>query len=139
MADGSAGGEFSYQIEAEGASSFAAEGLPAGLTLNTVTGLISGTSSEQGEFWITITAENASGTGAPFSLPAASLDEEATAAEATPVHVDVLEDLVDALARQQLVALVVARARLLAAALRGLLDDPRRTPRRPAAQLARNR
>ena len=55
---------FSYQITASNSpSSYGATGLPGGLGLNTVTGLISGTPSSTGSFSSGIAATNASGTG----------------------------------------------------------------------------
>src|SRR5205823_6443722 len=57
---------FSYQITADNTdnkSSYNATGLPAGLTVNTATGLISGTSTGVGIFTVTISATNAGGTG----------------------------------------------------------------------------
>jgi uncharacterized delta-60 repeat protein len=61
---------FSYEITAtQSPTSFGASGLPAGLTVDTSTGLISGTPTEQGTFNATISASNASGTGsAPLTL-----------------------------------------------------------------------
>lgn len=44
-------------------NSFTATGLPAGLTINTNTGIISGTSTESGVFSIALTASNGSTTG----------------------------------------------------------------------------
>ncbi len=41
---------------------FAASGLPAGLTLNTTTGVISGTPTQSGTYSVTVSASNASGT-----------------------------------------------------------------------------
>lgn len=56
--------EFSYQIEASGApTGFSASGLPAGLSLNAATGLISGTPAQVGSFVITVGATNSGGTG----------------------------------------------------------------------------
>ncbi len=55
---------FSYQITADNApASFSAAGLPAGVTLDSVTGLISGTPSVTGTFDVIVTATNGSGTG----------------------------------------------------------------------------
>ena len=61
---------FSYQIEASNTpTSFGASGLPAGLTVDTATGLISGTPTVPGEYTVTISATNAEGTGsAPLVL-----------------------------------------------------------------------
>ena len=55
---------FSYQIQTvNSATSYTATGLPAGLTLNTSTGLISGTATAAGAFQVPISATNASGSG----------------------------------------------------------------------------
>lgn len=55
---------FSYQIVATGTpTSFGATGLPPGLSINSATGLISGTPSAPGTFSTTVSATNASGTG----------------------------------------------------------------------------
>src|SRR5207244_11487612 len=55
---------FSYNITAtNNPTSFNATGLPAGLTVNTSTGLISGTPTTAGTYTVTISATNAGGTG----------------------------------------------------------------------------
>lgn len=55
---------FSYQITASrGPTSYGATGLPPGLTVNTVTGSITGTPVQSGTFTITVTATNDAGTG----------------------------------------------------------------------------
>ncbi len=61
---------FEYQITADNSpSSFTATGLPTGLSINTSTGLISGTVNTPGTYNISITASNGSGTGGgSFSL-----------------------------------------------------------------------
>jgi hypothetical protein len=61
---GTVGQPFSYQITATNSpTSFNATGLPAPLTVNTSTGLISGTPSAAGTFPITLSATNMGGTG----------------------------------------------------------------------------
>src|SRR5438045_1395204 len=63
-ASGTVGVAFSYQITAtNNPISFNATGLPAGLTVNTSTGLISGTPTTAGTYSVTISATNAGGTG----------------------------------------------------------------------------
>ena len=63
-ASGSVGVAFEYQITASGiASAYSALGLPAGLSINTTTGLISGTPTTAAASTITIRATNAGGTG----------------------------------------------------------------------------
>ena len=63
-ANGTVGSAFSYQITASNnPTSFNATGLPSGLSVNTTTGLISGTSTTVGSFSVTTSATNAAGTG----------------------------------------------------------------------------
>ncbi len=64
-ATGQAGVAFSYQIQAtNNPTSFNVTGLlPAGLSVNTSTGLISGTPTTAGTYSVTISATNAGGTG----------------------------------------------------------------------------
>src|SRR5439155_21188355 len=55
---------FSYQITAtNNPTSYNATGLPPGLSVNTSTGLISGTPTTAGTYSVTISATNAGGTG----------------------------------------------------------------------------
>jgi len=61
---GTAGSSFGYQITASNSpTSYAATGLPAGLVVNTSSGLISGTPSATGTTSTTISASNGGGTG----------------------------------------------------------------------------
>jgi Putative Ig domain len=63
-ATGQVGVAFSYTITATNSpTSYNATGLPAGLTVNTSTGLISGTPTTAGTYSVTISATNAGGTG----------------------------------------------------------------------------
>ena len=63
-ATGTQGAAFNYQIAATNSpTSFGASNLPAGLNVNTTTGLISGTPTATGAITVTISASNAQGTG----------------------------------------------------------------------------
>ena len=63
-AAGSGGYAFSYQIAASGApTGFDAQGLPSGLTVNNLTGVISGSTLQSGVIPITVSAINGAGTG----------------------------------------------------------------------------
>jgi hypothetical protein len=63
-ANGTVGSAFSYQITATNTpTSFGATGLPAGLSVNTGTGMISGTPTAAGTSTVTLSAANGSGTG----------------------------------------------------------------------------
>jgi hypothetical protein len=63
------GEPFSYQITAtNGPTSFAAANLPAGLSLNPTTGVISGAPQAVGPISVALTGTNASGTGAAKTL-----------------------------------------------------------------------
>jgi len=63
-ASGTVGSSFSYSITASGAAtSYSASSLPSGLSVNTSTGVISGTPSSAGTFTSSISASNIAGTG----------------------------------------------------------------------------
>ncbi|CAM2802384.1 endonuclease/exonuclease/phosphatase family protein [Rariglobus hedericola] len=63
-ASGTAGQTFSYQIAATNTpTTFGASGLPSGLSVNTASGLISGTPAAAGNATVSLSATNASGTG----------------------------------------------------------------------------
>jgi hypothetical protein len=63
-ATGTSGSSFTYAITAtNNPTSFGASGLPPNLSVNTLTGLISGTPQPAGTSNVTLSATNAGGTG----------------------------------------------------------------------------
>ncbi len=61
---GNVGQKLTYQITADNTpASYGAEGIPPGLTLDTSTGIITGTPNKSGTFAATVSATNAGGTG----------------------------------------------------------------------------
>jgi fibronectin type 3 domain-containing protein len=63
-ASGTVGSAFSYQTAATNSpSSYGASGLPGGLSVNSNSGLISGTPTTAGNFSVTLSASNSGGTG----------------------------------------------------------------------------
>jgi hypothetical protein len=91
-ASGVTGVAFTYQISATNSpTSYGAAGLPAGLSVNTSTGLISGTPSAEGSSTVTLSATNAAGTGtATLTLtvtapPAPTITSPTTASGTTGV------------------------------------------------------
>ena len=69
-ATGKVGTAFSFQIAAtNNPTAFGVQGLPAGLTINTKTGVLSGTPQKAGTYKMTLNVYNAAGKGsAPFTL-----------------------------------------------------------------------
>jgi hypothetical protein len=68
-ATATSGVAFNYQITATNSpTSYAATGLPSGLSLNTTTGLITGSTTVLGLATVTLTATNGGGTSANFTL-----------------------------------------------------------------------
>lgn len=64
-ATGTVGTPFTYSIVANNApTSYAATGLPPGVTVNTSTGVLSGTPTTSGVYYASLTATNQAGTGA---------------------------------------------------------------------------
>ncbi|SDH88415.1 cellulose binding domain-containing protein [Mucilaginibacter gossypii] len=95
-ATATSGGPFSYNIVASAnPSSYSASGLPAGLSIDAATGIISGTPTALGQSEITIAATNASGTGTATLMlnvvnnqaPAAPASAAAAVVNATQINI----------------------------------------------------
>jgi uncharacterized protein YhjY with autotransporter beta-barrel domain len=90
----------SYQITASSVStSFSATGLPPGLSINTATGLISGTPTTFGTFTTTVNAINATGTGSAtvtFTIANVPLPTVAALSVSTAFNTSVLINLASA-------------------------------------------
>ena len=86
-ASGTVGSAFSYQITASNSpASYAATGLPAGLTVNSGTGLISGKPTAAGTSTVTLSATNGTGTGtAKLTLTIAAAAGPVLSIDATTV------------------------------------------------------
>ena len=68
-ASATTGSAFSYQIAASNSpTSYNVAGLPSGLSVNASSGLISGTVTAAGSYPVTISVNNATGTGSVFTL-----------------------------------------------------------------------
>jgi len=78
-ANATLGGSFTYAITASNnPTSYNATGLPAGLTVNTNSGVITGTATTAGNYNVTISASNSAGTGsASLSLTVSSSTDAA--------------------------------------------------------------
>jgi hypothetical protein len=85
---GMKGVAFSYQITASNSpTSYGAKGLPAGLTVNSTTGLISGTPTTTGTSTVALSATNGVGTGtANLTLTVISTYFVQTASKAAPTN-----------------------------------------------------
>jgi hypothetical protein len=90
------GAAFSYQITATNSpTSFAATGLPSGVSINTTSGLISGTPTAPGTFNVTLNTTNAGGTGsATLILTVAPATTGSAPAITSPATADGLEGAV---------------------------------------------
>jgi hypothetical protein len=85
-ASGTVGSSFSYQITATNSpTSYGAAGLPAGLTVNTTTGLISGTPTAASTSAVTLTTTNAGGTGTASMSLVVSAGEPALSVNASNI------------------------------------------------------
>jgi hypothetical protein len=69
LSDGTVGVAYSFQLESSVPATFAATGLPAGLSLDPATGLISGTPTTAGAATVTVTATAGGLTSDPVEYP----------------------------------------------------------------------
>jgi hypothetical protein len=86
-----AGTRWNYQpatTNTPAATSWACTGLPAGITINAATGLISGAATEEGVFLASLTATNGDGTSAPFILTIGIFEKLWRDEGALPINVD---------------------------------------------------
>ena len=90
-ASGTVGTPFNYTIAAtNNPTSFNAAGLPAGLSVNTTTGVIAGTPTAAGSSSVTLSATNATGTGsATLALSVIAAGSSGFSASAVPATVTV--------------------------------------------------
>ena len=89
-ASGASGAIFNYQAAAAGGvTAWSASNLPAGVDIDAVTGLVSGTPAVDGIFNATLTARNATGVGEPFALRVTVAPNAATAAVSSPAAASV--------------------------------------------------
>ena len=80
-ASGASGAIFNYQAAAAGGvTAWSASNLPAGVDIDAVTGLVSGTPAVEGIFNATLTARNATGLSEPFALRVTVAPNAATSA-----------------------------------------------------------
>jgi hypothetical protein len=89
-ASGASGAIFNYQAAASGGvTAWSASNLPAGVDIDAVTGLVSGTPAVDGIFNATLTARNATGVSEPFALRVTVAPNAATAAVTSPAAASV--------------------------------------------------
>jgi uncharacterized delta-60 repeat protein len=89
-ASGASGAIFNYQAAAAGGvTAWSASNLPAGVDIDAVTGLVSGTPAVDGIFNATLIARNATGVSEPFALRVTVAPNAATAAVTSPAAASV--------------------------------------------------